>query len=275
MQKISNFILSKDSLICTLFLVQFNLCAMYSQSYFGINHEGNDYTIFAFWKALIISLVVSLAFANVTINVITRSKNKNDGYMFACFDFLVYCAYYGNKCVEWYSLGLYGNIFQALLFAVITSVAILKLSELFLADIETTSKEQDTILELATKNELLTNNVKELTIKLDLTTNKLDFATQNIQGLTSNNENLIQKLNELSLLNDNLSIELENKELELVEVGAELSEFKQKEPSLHDLKQTLKGTKSQRTTQAQKGKDVTILDQKIKELEFLIQKKEM
>lgn len=271
MQKISNFILSKDSLIVTLFLVQFNLCAMYSQSYFGINHTGNDYS-FSFWKALIISIVVSLAFANVTINVITRSKNKQDGYMFAFFDFLVYCSYYGNKCVEWYNSGLYGNILQALLFAVITSIAILKLSELFLSDIETTSKEQTTILELTAKNELATNNIKELTIKLDLTIEKLDFATQNIQSLTTNNENLTQKLNKLSLDNENLSIELGNKVLELVEVGAELMEY-ENEQSLESLKNSLKGSQSQRTNKLNKGEDVSLLDTKITNLQTKIQKR--
>jgi hypothetical protein len=273
MKKLSNFLLSKDSLILTLFLVQFNLCAMYAQSYFGINVSEKDtiYT-FLFWKALIISLVVSLAFASVTINVITRSKNRNDGYMFAGFDFLVYCSYYGNRGMEWYNAGLYGNILQSLLFAVITSVAILKLSELFLQDIQVSSKEQNTILELSNSNQILTTNIKELSSKLDFQSKELLSTTESAKELSSKNEILTQKLNELALNNQNLTNELQNKELQIQRVGAELLEY-ETEQSVDTLKNSLKGMVSQRTNKLNKGEDVTVLDDKITALQAKIQKR--
>lgn len=58
-----------------------------------------------------------------------------------------------------------------------------------------------------------------------------------------------------------------------MEVEAELSEYKAKDKTVDELRQTLKGTRSQRTTQYNKGKDVTSLDIRIKELEAQIQKK--
>jgi hypothetical protein len=274
MKKITDFLQSKNALIITLFLLQFNLVQMYAQSYFAISTYKSemDISLFIAFK-FVISIIVALAFASITINVIIKSKNQNDGLLFAFFDFVVYCSYYGNNISKWYSAGLYGNICQALFFAIITSVAVFKLSELFLADIEQTTQEQKQIADLSNQVQNLLevsksqiNQIEKLSYQTVLDADKITTLSKQINDLSEIVCDYENKNKLLSEKESMLLLELSNTKNELCSYGSE--------ETLETLRETLRGTKSSYTTNLNKGKDVSKILEKIKILETKINKKE-